>query len=141
MMTIIITIIITTNVIVTTNINFVFSTSFEQENCLSKSHEPGPSISKEKNNMNTVKNSSKSQEKVEELDKNDKNSSQMIIAINASNNLKKNIADDKRVSDAITEIRSVLSVKPKGLSGLRLMCLSLRGVILSVADLSTSKAR
>ena len=138
MMIIIMTIIITTNVIVTMNINLKFSISYKQENCLSKSHEPGPSISKEKNNMNTVKNSSKSQEKVEESDKNDKNSSQIIIA---TNNLKKNIVDDKRVSDAIIEIRSVLSVKPKGLSGLRLMCLSLRGVILSVADLSSSKAR
>ena len=94
--------------------------------------------------MSNEKNSSKSQEKLDKGDKNeknDKNSSNITISTNVSNNLKKNILDDKRVSNAIIEIRSVLSLKPKGLSGLRTMCLTLRGIILSVADLSTPKAR
>ena len=43
--------------------------------------------------------------------------------------------------NAITEIRNVLSVKPKGLSGLRKICLALRGILLNVLDLSTAKAR
>ena len=53
----------------------------------------------------------------------------------------KKITDEKRILAAISEIRVVLSTKPKGLSGLRKMCLALRDVMLTVADLNTPKAR
>ena len=53
----------------------------------------------------------------------------------------KRIADRDRINTAISEIRSTLKVKPKGLSGLKKMCLSLRDTVMTVSDLNTPKAR
>lgn len=53
----------------------------------------------------------------------------------------KRVADRDRINTAISEIRSTLKVKPKGLSGLKKMCLSLRDTVMTVSDLNTPKAR
>jgi hypothetical protein len=63
-------------------------------------------------------------------------SSAQVKAANA-----KKLTEEKRILDAISQIREVLSTKPKGLSGVRKMCLALRDVVLSVSDLNTLKAR
>jgi hypothetical protein len=53
----------------------------------------------------------------------------------------KRVADRHRISTAISEIRNTLKMKPKGLSGLKKMCLSLRDTVMTVSDLNTPKAR
>ena len=53
----------------------------------------------------------------------------------------KRVIDRDRINAAISEIRDTLKVKPKGLSGLKKMCLSLRDSVLTVSDLNTPKAR
>lgn len=53
----------------------------------------------------------------------------------------KRVADRDRINTAISEIRSTLKVKPKGLSGLKKMCLALRETVMTVSDLNTPKAR
>ena len=52
----------------------------------------------------------------------------------------KRVADRDRINTAISEIRSTLKVKPKGLSGLKKMCLALRETVMTVSDLNTPKA-
>ena len=53
----------------------------------------------------------------------------------------KRVADRDRINTAISEIRNTLKVKPKGLSGLKKMCLSIRDTVMTVSDLNTPKAR
>ena len=51
------------------------------------------------------------------------------------------VVERDRINAAISEIRNTLKVKPKGLSGLKKMCLSLRDTVLTVSDLNSPKAR
>jgi hypothetical protein len=53
----------------------------------------------------------------------------------------KRVADEKRLRGVIHEIKLSITVKPKGLSSLKEMCLAIRRSVLTVADLGSSKAR
>jgi hypothetical protein len=59
----------------------------------------------------------------------------------SSSSYNKRLADEKRLRGVINEIKLSITVKPKGLSSLKEMCLAIRKSVLTVVDLGSSKAR
>lgn len=46
-----------------------------------------------------------------------------------------------RLSEAVTQIENILAIKPKGLNSMKIMCMDVRKVIISIEDFETRTAR
>jgi CW-type Zinc Finger/Protein SET DOMAIN GROUP 2 C-terminal len=115
-------------ILILPNLYPVLSLSIGKEHCIPKvaqsSEAIQPPLEKEKAGSKNLEKSAPTA------------SSAQVKAANA-----KKMTEEKRILSAISEIRAVLATKPKGLSGVRKMCLALREIVLTVADLNTLKAR
>jgi hypothetical protein len=66
---------------------------------------------------------------------------QQASASSSNSHHHKKLADEKRLRGVIDDIKLSITVKPKGLSSLKEMCLAIRKSILTVVDLGSTKAR